>query len=117
MILTKERAIEILKNNFYLSDLLENYFQSEIISLEFVEASGENFTMDFDFIIKSPTYDAVLPLQIDFGRYDEKFKDVNKYEVEDMGLKINIVDIESDTLTELNRENIWCFLFFSKEGR
>jgi len=114
MKLTKERAIEILKNNFYLSDF-ENYFPGEITSFNFVE-EGDT-TMDFDFIIKSPTYDAVLPLQIDFCRYDEKFSDVNKYEVEDMGAKITIVDVDSDTLAELSRENIWCFLFFSKEGR
>ena len=114
MKLTKERAIEILKNNFYISDL-ESYFPGEITSFDFVE-EGDT-TMDFDFTIKSTTYDAVLPLQIDFRGYDEKFSDVNKYEVEDMGAEITIVDVDSDTLAELNRENIWCFLFFAKEVR
>ena len=114
MKLTKEKAIKILKDNFYLSDL-ESYFPDETTSFDLVERGDT--TMDFDFTVKSQIYDAVLPLQIDFSRYNEKFADVNKYEVDDMGTDITIVDVDSDTLTELNRENIWCFLFFSKESR
>lgn len=110
---TKEQVIKIIKENFWISDILD-YFSNDDVSIEFVCDSGD-YKWDFDVSIKTNSFETILPLEVDWEEYDEKFSDVNKYEVDDMGLKINIVERNADVIEDLTEENIWRHLFFEKE--
>jgi hypothetical protein len=110
---TKEQVIEIIKDNFWISDMLD-FFSRDEVNIEFLNKSGDT-KWDFDISIKTPTYETILPLEIDYKNYDEKFIDVNKYEVDDMGLEINIVERGAEVIEDLTEASIWKYLFFEKE--
>lgn len=106
---TFEQIVDILKQNYYISQLYDYFFED--ISYDYI--SEESGYINIDINIQSNDFETKLPLTIDVDFYDEKFSDVDKYEVDDMGIKIAIwTGSEPD---ELNTENIWRHLFFEKE--
>ena len=108
MEITNEKLIEILEENFEIL-MLKDYInvQLEVMSdptdniywVELLASNGEHCMSN-------------LSLSVDASTYDEKFEDVNKYEVEDMGIIIEIQDDEK--LEDFNSINIWKNLFFNK---
>ena len=108
MEISSEKLVEILEDNFEILMLKDEMaVQFEVMSMSYdnkceVELVSSN----------GPDCMSNLSLYVDASTYDEKFEDVNKYEVEDMGIIIEIQDDEK--LEDFNSINIWKNLFFNK---
>jgi len=115
MKLTKERTVEILKDNFEIS-MLYDCFPEESIWFDFLSEPKDGIEcIDVNIVIDT-TWESIVPLEVDIMNYDEKFSDINKYEVIDMGLNIRILNTDGNT-EELTGENIWKALFYNKENK
>jgi hypothetical protein len=110
MKLENENIIDILKENFEFLGL-QDFFG---LQFEIIERYGSDKNCcDVKLSVDNGCGDkSNLFLEVDTSNYDEKFADVNKYEVEDMGISIEIRNNEE--LEELNESNIWRELFFNK---
>lgn len=117
MEITQDKVAEIIKNNFYISELYD-YFGEDNITLDFLDGGLQIMyknTHNVDVCVKNADSQSIVPLQIDTTNYDEKFSDVEQYEVEDMGVKIVIFPYNGEIAEELNETNIWKYLYFHKE--
>lgn len=110
MKITNERLIEILRDNFIILMLNDNFsrIDFEIIS-EFDSGMYNVDALAYDKVGDMTTN---FNLEVDTILYDEKFADVNKYEVEDMGI---LIQLQVDTnYEELNEINLWKALYYNK---
>ena len=109
MKLENEKIIDILKDNFEFLGLQDFFdLQFEIIN----RYGSDKDCCDVELFVKNGVDTSNLSLEVDISNYDEKFADANKYEVEDMGITIEIRNNEE--LDELNESNMWRNLFFNK---
>lgn len=108
MEITSEKLIEILKENFEIITLEDDIN----VQFEVMSASYDN-NFDVELLASNgPHCMSNLSLYVDASNYDEKFADVDKYEVPDMGIIIEIQNGEE--LEDFNEINIWKNLFFNK---
>ena len=108
MEITSEKLIEILEDNFEVLMLKDEMnVQFEVMSMSYDnECEVELLASDGLHCMSN------LSLIVDASNYDEKFTDVDKYEVQDMGITIGI---QNDTMLEdFDVINIWKNLFFNK---
>jgi hypothetical protein len=109
MKLENENIIDILKENFEFLGL-QDFFD---LRFEIIERYGSDKNCcDVELLVNTGSHTSHLSLEVDTSNYDEKFADVNQYEVEDMGISIEIRNNEE--LEELNETNMWRNLFFNK---
>lgn len=109
MRLKNEEIVDILKENFEFFEL-QDFFN---LQFEIIERYGsDKDCCDVKLSVKGGSHTSNLFLEVDISNYDEKFSDVNKYEVEDMGITIEIRNHE--VLEELNEVNIWKSLYYNK---
>lgn len=114
MKITNNRLIEILKCNWYISDILQ--YPSLDVRFSTPEETDENVFI-VQMLVISDNYDYIsdIHFKVDAKHYDEALDDIEKYEVDDMGLQIEIY--EPDHEFNLDLETIWKLLFFNKEKR
>ena len=111
MKITKEKLIEILKENLYISEIIDDFLDITFDEPREIDTDVYSITM---FIELPDLYESNIVFEVDTKNYDEKFADIDEYEIEDMGIVINMFDNCGDGI-ELNLENIWKYLFFNKE--
>lgn len=119
MKITNERLIEILKDNWYISDILEYHALNVTFNTPVEDKSAsDRYIVTMNVKIEDgyeDIYQSSIDFYVDASRYDEKFTDVDTYEVEDFGVDIGIWDITGDGDLDFSLENIWMILFFNKE--
>jgi hypothetical protein len=116
MKLTIPEIEKVLKENWEISEISTN-FQSDTIWFDFLTnpENGPDY-VDVNMVIEGPSWETILPLSINIENYDEKFSDVNKYEIDNMGVKIDIIVVNpgEEMFEDLTQENIWKVLFNNK---
>lgn len=112
MKITNERLIEILKDNWYISDVLQ--YPALEVTFGVIEEHDEDIFI-VQMIVTDGDYISDMHFEVNAKGYDEALDDVEKYEVEDMGLQIEIYEPDHDFNFDL--ETIWKLLFFNKEKR
>jgi hypothetical protein len=116
MELTIETIEAILRENWECSTALDA-FPTDTVWFDFLMKPEDGVKqIDVNIVIEGQGWETILPLTIDITSYDEKFSDVNKFELGDMGLKIDIIAVNpgEEISEELTQENIWKVLFYNK---
>ena len=102
--------IEILKENFYLMDIIDD---EDFEFVEPVNIGDDKYLISL--VLSCPDeYQTHITFELDAKDYDTKFYDVDEYEVDDMGVVISISRPNGE-LISLSTENIWRELFYNKE--
>lgn len=113
MKITHKRLIEILKGNWYISDILQ--YPSLEVTFSVEDEIDEDVYIVTMHIKDDYGYLSDLNFKVNAKHYDEALNDIEKYEVEDMGLQIEIYEPDHDFNFDL--ETMWKLLFFNKEKR
>jgi hypothetical protein len=112
MKITHERLIEILKCNCYISDIL--HYPSLDVKFSVIEEIDEDvFDIGMLVSLNDGEYISDINFRVNTKNYDEALNDIEKYEVDDMELQIEIY--LPDTDFDFSLETIWKILFFNKE--
>lgn len=113
MNIKKSKLVSILKNNIIILQLY-NHFKKDEVFFDLVKQGELEYTGAIS--VNDGYRESNLLLNIDVSRYNEKFSDINKYEVEDMGIIIKIHQFEDDeeeSFLDLTYENMWEILFLN----
>ena len=107
MKITNNRLIEILKENWYISDVLQ--YPSLEVKFNVTDEIDEDIFI-VQMIVKSDSeeYISDMNFEVNAKHYDEALD-----EIDDMGLDIQIYEPEHEFNFDL--ETIWKLLFFNKE--
>ena len=111
MKISKKKLVEVLEENFYVNFIFDDYYLHAKYETP-VEEEDNVYTILARIVIGS--YESYVIFHLDATNYDKKFIDVNKYEVDDMGVIISLCEWEGEPY-ELSLEGIWKTLFFNKE--
>lgn len=108
---TKKTIVDILINNFCISEV----FDYPHLSIEFGEPNetDENIFRISMFVKTDDDYQSDIEFVVNMTEYDEKFEDVDMYEVDDMGAIILIYNQDADNF-EVDSITLWKMLFFYK---
>ena len=112
MKITNEKLIEILKENWYISDVLQ--YPALEVTFNVIEEQDEDIFV-VQMLVTNGDNISDIHFKVNTKGYDEKFSDVDEYEVDDMGVGIEIYEPEHDF--EFDLETIWKLLFFNKERK
>lgn len=113
MNIKKSKLVSILKNNIIILQLY-NHFKKDEVFFDLVKQGDLEYTGAIS--VNDGYRESNLLLNIDVSRYNEKFSDINKYEVEDMGIIIKIHQFEEneeESFLDLTYENMWEILFLN----
>lgn len=111
MEIVKEKIVDVLKNNTHISELFE-YPHLDITFGE-PEESDENI-FHIVMFVRLDEYQSNIEFVVNMTEYDEKFEDVDMYEVDDMGATILIYNQDADNF-EIDIIELWKMLYFFKE--
>ena len=113
MKITNGKLIEILKENFYILNIISMHEDEEFQFVEPTNLGEDRYSVSL-ILACTDEYQSRVTFELDATDYDEKFSDIEEYEVEDMGVIISILQPFGEVET-LNAENLWRELFYNKE--